>query len=271
MNDFTELGRINYATSGATATMLWPGLSAGATYEWFATSSDGELSSKHTTSRFKVSARHFKAYNDCVFTETNQYKAAHVTTYGIGAEYHGATAGKLIDITSGEDTGVKVLITRNRELHWLPNTETGGADCLPGTDAYTTFGGIADMKGVVGYATDKSDWWMELTFIGLDPKKKYTFAASASRGNYADRRSVFTISGADTFRNASTPGVTLLAENKVSFNTGGNHYLGYVVRWEQISASQGTFSVRAEASPDAADNGRLAYGFSVFMLAETDE
>lgn len=273
MNDFTEVGQVSNAASNSEVTLTWPGLEQGATYEWYAQSSDGELRSSSTTSRFTVGAGagHFKAYNDCVFVPANQYKAANVTTYGVGDGYTGATAGKLVDVTTGADTGVQVLITRNRVLHWQMNEGGGGTDCLPGTDAYTTFGGITDMEGVIYYDLDNNDWWMDLTFIGLDPAKHYTFAASASRNNYTDRKSTFTISGADTYQNASTSGVTVLAADKVSFNTGGNHTEGYVARWSNISASKGTFTVRAQPSPDAPENGRKAYGFSVFMLEEESE
>jgi hypothetical protein len=119
------------------------------------------------------------------------------------------------------------------------------------------------MTGVIYYGS--AGWWVELTFTGLDPTTDYTFATSASRGNYTGRLTIYTLSGADTYTNASTPGVDVLAENKVRFNTGDNHNEGYVARWTGITAADGTFTIRAEADPSSTD-GNKAYSFDVFML-----
>ncbi|MGD8501947.1 MAG: chitobiase/beta-hexosaminidase C-terminal domain-containing protein, partial [Phycisphaerales bacterium] len=110
-------------------------------------------------------------------------------------------------------------------------------------------------------------WWVELNFTGLDPGTDYTFATSACRGNpsYTNRWAVYTLTDADTYTNASTTGVDVLAENSVRFNTGDNYSDGFVARWTGITASDGSFTVLAEADPSSSES-RKAYSFDVFML-----
>jgi hypothetical protein len=203
------------------------------------------------------------AYNDCVYRSTDQYIAANVTTYGIGSGYSGPTSGSLVNQAVGDDTGVTATMTQSGGVVWQPEPGSGGSDCAVGTDAYNTFSGIADMTGVIYYGS--AGWWIDLTFTGLDPLTQYTFATSSARGNYADRLTIYTLSGSDTYTNASTPGVDVLADNMVRFNTGDNYNEGYVARWTGITAADGSFTVRAEADPGSTD-GRKAYSFDVFMF-----
>ncbi|MHC4749205.1 MAG: lamin tail domain-containing protein [Planctomycetota bacterium] len=205
-----------------------------------------------------------RAYNDCVY-EGNQYIGQNVTTYGIGSGFVGETSGPLIDQSTGQDIGITVTLTEDGGVNWQPDPGNAGSDCATGTDAYNTFNGMADMTGVIYYGN--VGWWIDLTFTGLDPSTEYTFATSASRNNYTNRLTIYTISGADSYTNASTPGVDVLtaSENKVRFNTGDNHNEGYVARWTGIRASDGTFKVRAESDPSSTE-GRKAYSFDVFML-----
>ncbi|MHC4424487.1 MAG: lamin tail domain-containing protein [Planctomycetota bacterium] len=202
------------------------------------------------------------AYNDCVY-EDSQYKAENVTTYGTGSGFSGLTSGPLVDQATGEEMNVTVTFTESGGVNWQPNPGNGGGDAAPGTDAHTTFSGIADMTGVIYYGS--AGWWIDLTFTGLDPGTEYTFATSAIRSNYEGRLTVYTLTGADTYANAGTDGVEEPAENKVRFNTGDNYNEGYVARWTGITASDGSFTVRAEADPSSTE-GRKAYSFDVFML-----
>jgi hypothetical protein len=203
------------------------------------------------------------AYNDCVH-EGSQYIGQNVTTYGIGNGFAGATSGPLIDQATGEQMGITVTLTQSGGVNWQPNPGAAGSDCAVGTDAYTTFGGIADMTGVIYYGS--AGWWLDVTFTGLDSGTAYTFAASSARCSYDDRRTIYTLTGADTYSNASTNGVDVLAENKIRFNTGDNYSQGYVARWTGITASDGSFTVRAEADPSSPE-ARKAYSFDVFMLS----
>ena len=190
------------------------------------------------------------AYNDCVYEPTHLYIGANVTTYGIGGGFGGATSGELLRQTGAPATGVIATLTQSGGVQWQPSETTGGADTAVGTDAYNTFFGYANMRGVVYYGA--AGWYVDLTFTGLDPAKQYTFATSASRGgsggDYPSRKSIFTLNDANTYTNASTSGVDVLADNAVAFVTGTNYSEGYVARWTGITAGpDGSFSVRAEA------------------------
>ncbi|MHC4736742.1 MAG: choice-of-anchor Q domain-containing protein, partial [Planctomycetota bacterium] len=197
------------------------------------------------------SSERIVAYNDCVYR------------YGIGSGFAGSTSGPLVDQVTGDDMDIMITLTESGGVNWEPGPANGGSDCAIGTDAYNTFGGTADMTGVIYHGS--TGWWVDLTFTGLDPTTEYTFATSAARNNYSGRLTIYTLTGADTYTNASTSGVDVLAENKVRFNTGDNHYEGYVARWTGITATDGSFTVRAEADPSSTD-GRKAYSFDVFML-----
>jgi hypothetical protein len=226
---------------------------------------DLEWDSGQTGIGFGLGGERMIAYNDCVYSSGDQYIANNVTTYGIGSGNPGLTSGPLVDQATGDDMGVTVTLTESGGVNWQPSTSSGGSDCAVGTDAHYTFGGTADMTGVIHYGS--AGWWVDLTFTGLNPTTEYTFATSASRGNssYSNRLTIYTLTGADTYTNASTSGVDVLAENKVRFITGDNHNEGYVARWTGITAADGSFTVRAEADPNSA-NGYKAYSFDVFML-----
>jgi len=202
------------------------------------------------------------AYNDCIY-DTGQYIAPNVTTYGVGERYTGPTSGELINQADGTGTGVTVTLTQSGGVSWQPTPRYGGSDCAEGTDAHDTFGNLVDMTGVLTYGAE--GWIVEITFTGLEPGARYTFATSAARNDYTGRLTIYTIIGADTYTNASTPGVDVLGEDRVRFDTGGNHNEGYVARWTNITAQDGTFTVRAEADPSS-PGGRKAYSFDVFML-----
>ena len=189
--------------------------------------------------------------------------------------------GLLKDYTTGAGTGVKATLTQSGGVIWQPqvaSTWTGGYDTAAGTDAYNTFHGIADMTGVIYYGS--AGWYVDVNFTGLDPNKTYTFATSASRAKsttdrrtrtgYADRWSIYTISGVDCRhqRKHSPAQRSQYNPYSVRFNTGNNHNEGYVARWTGINpGADGAFKVRAEAAPDA-NAGYKAYAFSVFMLRE---
>ena len=247
--------------AGATVSYLVP-TAAEAGTDWKAVGyDDSRWSTGQTGLGFGFGGVPRRAYNDCVY-RNDQYIAEHVTTYSVGSAFAGQTSGPLIDQATGEEMGVKVTLTQGGDVVWTPDPGSGGTDCAVGTDAYNTFGGIADMTGTIRYGS--AGWWVDLTFTDLDPATEYTFAASAARNAYTDRLTVYTLSGADTYTNASTKGVDVLAANKVRFNSGGNHNEGHVARWTGITAADGTFSVRAEADPSSP--GGRAYAFNVFML-----
>ncbi|HIJ52805.1 MAG TPA: hypothetical protein HPP66_06580, partial [Planctomycetes bacterium] len=224
---------------------------------------DSEWETGETGLGFGIGGEQTVAYNDCVYRSSDQYIADNVTTYGIGDRYTGPTSGPLLDQNTGNDMGITATLTQSGGVTWQVDPDSGGSDCAAGTDAYNTFGTIADMTGVIYYGS--TGWWVDLMFTGLEPTTEYTFATSAARCNYTNRLTIYTLNGADTYTNASTSGVDVLAENMVRFNTGDNYSEGYVARWTGITAADGSFTVRADADPGSTDVHK-AYSFDVFKL-----
>ena len=213
----------------------------------------------------------FTAYNDVVWA-TDQPPLPNVTTYNIGSGSPGPSSGLLKDFTTGQVTNVTASFVQSGGVNWQPDPVTGGSDCDAGTDAWNVFNpATASLRGLVYYGA--SGWWVDLTFTGLDAGKVYTFVTSANRNGttYPDRVTRYTLTGADSFTNASTPGVVISPDGSASaFNTGYNTVTGYVARWVDIDPGpDGTFKVRAEA-----DNPGVqyrAYAFSAFQLVEVPE
>ncbi|MBN2136779.1 MAG: lamin tail domain-containing protein [Sedimentisphaerales bacterium] len=274
-----QLGDISYGLMQYSKTLLAEG--ARVTYQvpsiedagadWTAVDfDDSSWSSGATGLSFVLGGAERTSYNDCVY-EGGQHIAGNVTTYGIGDGFSGSSSGELIDQSTGDGTGIMVSLSQSGEVSWQASG-TGGSDCAAGTDAYETFADFVDMTGVIYYGDP--GWRVDMTFSGLDPSTEYTFATSATRDEYSDRWTRYTIMGADTFTNASStvppPGVSEvpgLGGSAVRFNTGDNHDQGYVARWTGITASDGTFQVRAEADAEnPCSDPRKAYSFDVFML-----
>ena len=119
------------------------------------------------------------AYNDVAYA-SGQNTGANATRFGIGNGFTGATSGVLLDYASGASTGVVAALTQSGGVNWNDGSSgTGGVNPAVGTDAYTTFGGKTDVKGLVYYGS--SGWYVDLTFTGLDSSKAYTFATTANR------------------------------------------------------------------------------------------
>lgn len=240
-------------------------------------------------------AADWTAYNDCNYDSTQtgatnpngqtvHYTSPNVTYWDIGSGHPHATSGELIKKSDGTGTGVTASLTENGGPRWQPDVSSnwyGGYDPAAGTDARTTFGGIVDMTGVTYYGS--SGWWVDLELTGLDPTKEYTFTTSAARCKSTyNRLSIFTLTGADAYTNASTAGTdnvsetfsngtVVLTANQVRFNTGDNHGAGYVARWTGIDpGTDAAITIRAEADP-ASDSGYKAYSFDVYKLVQIPE
>jgi hypothetical protein len=225
----------------------------------------------------------FTAYNDCVYTGTydDLNNAANVTRFNIGSSSPGPASGLLTNLSDGAATAVTVTLTASSSVSFSTGA---GLNCLAGTDAATTFGGKAGLRGNQGLGSSAGGW-ADVTFSNLDSNKTYTFAATANRAgsSTADGQTTaptpelrwtrFTISDVDSCTNASSAGVNVIADtgtnSSVSFCTGENTTNGYVARWTGIrSGADRTFKVRAE---NEGLNGHLSnscYGFAVFMLQE---
>lgn len=209
------------------------------------------------------------AYNDVVYSAADGHPALqpNVTTINIGSGSPGPSSGMLKDFATGADTGVTATFTQSGGVVWQPSASGGGWDCNVGTDAYNTFNpSTASLIGVVYYGS--SGWYVDLTFTGLNPTKTYEFATSANRNEstYLDRMTKYTIMGADSFTNSSTPGATITDGGASTvICTGYNTVNGYVARWTNIRpGADGSFTVRAQA----ATSQYKAYAFSAFKLVQ---
>jgi len=178
-----------------------------------------------------------------------------------------ATNWVLKDFSSG--VALPITMTVDMDVRY---PTTNGTDSDTGTDADLLFGGIVD--GVGGYEIEEitSDY-VTLNFGNLDPTKEYTLAVTYNRANpdYDNRVTQFTVSGADTYDNASSSGVYVHGEDSVSFSTGNNTALGYVAQWTGITAADGSFSVNAvQDTSQPGWDGSKAYAMTSIMLQEVD-
>lgn len=213
----------------------------------------------------------FIAYNDVVYSGGSGHPAltSNVTTFNIGNGSPGPSGGELVDKATGAPTGVTATLAQSGGVNWQPSASTGGSDCNPGTDARNVFDPdtTVSLMGTVYYGS--AGWWVDVTFTGLDPARKYEFVTTANRDepSYGARVTRYTLSGADAFVNASTPGTTITGGGaSTSFVTGNNTAAGYVARWIEIEpGADGSFKVRAEAGTSE----HRAYAFDAFMLAES--
>jgi len=175
----------------------------------------------------------FTAYNDLAWFsgQLNTQLTCYTTTNGGSGA---SPVGQLVDSETGAALPVALTVTGGG----IPNAGQG-ADAAAGTDADLVFGGNVDCAGTVTYATD--DLVLELT--GLDPDYRYELVLYSDRNapSYTGgsaRHHVATISGADGYRNESTPGVTILsgtcANDTVTYVSGYNNPSGYVTRFTEI-------------------------------------
>ena len=169
------------------------------------------------------------------------------------------------------DTGALLEVRMSGVTQGGFDPTTNGVAMAAGTDAAETFAGFVDQLGVD--ELDGADWRSTVVFNGLDPAKSYTISLSANRGDprYANQRfSRVTLEGADSFTNASTPGVIVYGEDSVSFSRGDNTQAGYVARWTDIRAVDGTFSVVSawDDAQGAGGGNTKGYAMAYFRLEQ---
>lgn len=218
------------------------------------------------------------AFNDSAFKDT-QTNAPNVTTFGMGRNFTGeATSGLLKDFGTGDPTPVTVAYT---ETFSTGSVNSGGdaATYTDGSDAQGLFGSIVDLSGNMSYG-DSPGWNVALTISGLDPAKKYTFAATANRNggaSYAARVTNWKLQGADSFSYAASPGARKIGEDSVEFSTGDNS-VGNVARWVDIvPGTDGQIVIRTSHSVGEANGGIAGasayqgYAAGVFLVAEQED
>lgn len=222
----------------------------------------------------------WSAFNDCIRTSGGDFTAANVTDWTIYNDYTNHNSGFLKDLQTGANLPVAVTFSM---INGLAVSNDSGANPAAGTDAYAVFhrpnavenDWIVDLSGGILYY-GQPGWSVDITFSGLNPSKYYTFVGTAIRGrDYPLRESLFTISGHKSAENNSSPGVVAKTPTTTTMLAGGNQYAntGFVVRWDNIQVNaSGSFTIRAEASPNAVlnDSGR-AYPFGAFLLREVGD
>ena len=214
----------------------------------------------------------WEAYNDCVASGSGN--APNVTQFDWNN-----TSGFLKDYSDGSETSVSVSVSATNVTGWDLSGVGGTGMPQAGTDANDTFDGIVNLNNIASYNSSSIDWYYEITFSGLDPAKSYAFVTTGNRDetNYSgddssSRWTKYTISDADTYKNVSSSGVTEISEDVLKMNTGYNSVDGYVVAWKDITASDGSFSVRSE-NVGAGGPGEQykSYGFQGFLFKELSE
>jgi len=229
---------------------------------WLSTGPDQDGDDPITFDKADLTAS-WTAYNDCVNSASGN--AANVTQIN-----NTNTTGTLLKYSDGTPTSISVTMDSNNISPW---NSSGTPD--PGTDAHDTFTGIVNIDENASY-DGNSDWHYQATFTGLDPAKRYAFIATANRNDVAydgsgssSRWTRFSISGADTYTNVSSDGVVEISDDVVRMNTGYNTTNGYVVAWTNISAADGSFTVRSEnVGASGPGEPNKSYGFQGFVLKE---
>ena len=203
------------------------GLAAGTTYYYKIKAEHSQLGDSSYTAvdgaTTADSAAPFTAFND--FSEPLAGGNVTATTRG--------ERGLLRDVESGRR--VSALLTLNFGGAG-PNAYHGAAPAS-GTDAASVYSEHVDCRGLLAYAGGIP---IELTLSGLSPSLQYEWVLFGNRGEpaYTDRHTTFTLSGADVFRNQSTPGVTVSSQAAPADTTricnGYNTADGYVARYTGI-------------------------------------
>lgn len=209
----------------------------------------------------------FTAYND-MNPSTGDSNDTNVTEHD-----YNTVNGVLVDYNSGTPT--PVTITGSFVGGLDDDYPSNGGQANGGTDAGDTFGPtgavIVDMLNTI--ELDDPSWDNVITFDNLDPTKRYAITLSANRNNpdYANARYArVTIEDADSFTNDSSAGVVVNGPDSVSFSIGYNTVNGYVARWTNVVASDGSFSVKSEwddGQGSGASNTK-GYAMTAFKLEE---
>ncbi len=205
------------------------------------------------------------AFNDCL-RESGDNTVAHVTGWTIHSNDQNHNTGPLVNYETGSPDAMPTVTFTMGDSGLRVSGSTAGGNPVPGTDAHDLFADIIDF-GPNGIYYGSEGWWVEIEFSGLNPDASYSFAGTAIRSsNYPDRVSQFTLLDAISAVNNSSDGVVAKLPDTTLLMAGDNSITGYVVRWDDIKPSNdGTFSIRAEATPESDDD--KAYPLGGFMLS----
>lgn len=194
------------------------------------------------------------------------------------------TSGLLRDSVTGGDTAV-TLTTSDRGAAYDNVVGSPAA----GTDAHDLFHDWVDFGsgGGASIVVSGSSTGYTHSFSGLNPDTIYDFAGTAVRGRdgYANRWTLVTLVGAESFLPAHSAGVGVvtagLAANQVAIWTGENHLAsqGFVAAWEEIDpGADGQFEVVSQQylgpTPGVGDGsaatGSKGYALTAVRLVERE-
>jgi len=194
----------------------------------------------------------FVAYNDLCWAAAQQ--AENITTYTR------TQSGPLCDYLSGQSLAAQLSVDAGGSGPLADQ----GADADSDTDAGRVFNGRVDCRGVISY----SDTPVALDFGGLSTDLEYecvVFGNRAEQG-YTGRRTRVTLTGADAWLNASTPGAGFADESDPAtvIVNGYNTANGYVARWTGIRpGTDGAFTL--SISGDGPDSPQF-YANAVLLI-----
>ncbi len=205
----------------------------------------------------------FTAYNDM------NPAAGDLNDTNVTEHDYNTLNGVLVDYDSGIPTSVTISGSFVGGLD--DNHETNGGQANGGTDAGDTFGPdgavIVDMQNTI--EIDDPSWDNIITLDNLDSTRRYTITVSANRDNpaYEDARYArVTIEGADSFANDSSAGVVVNSTDSVSFSIGHNTVNGYVARWTNVVASDGSFAIKSEWDDGLGGGASNTKGYAMTAL-----
>ncbi len=244
-------------TSGVTSTPIagatsadftTPSLVATTSYWCRASNADGTADSNTATVRLP----NWEAYHDTV--ELGDNGGANATQNAVTLTSAPTTSVPVVTTLKNFVTGADLAghaLTQSRTVSAPSVASNNGGAVAPaaGTDAHKLFGG----KIVVGQKTYQIAGGSTYTFAfsGLDSSKHYAVAFFASRDDSRYTvKTKLTLLGATGWTNASSNGTIALAgTNDAAIEVdvcAGSAAAGRVIRWNDISISGSTFSVRAE-------------------------
>ena len=218
----------------------------------------------------------WRAFNDSVITDVGLV-SENATNFGLGRGFDGTSeGGELLEIDSGNTTGVTVEFVENFSAGNTINTARDFSEFNPETDAAMIFGDHVEASGNLSY-NDAPGWYLDLIISNLDPEKTYSFAGTVNRAggaSYADRVTNWSLRDAKASVYASSTGAHKVNDTSVEFSTGENG-AGYVARWTDIQPSDdGKITIRTSHGVGEANGGLpgahayKGYGGGVFMLGE---
>ena len=113
---------------------------------------------------------------------------------------------------------------------------------------------------------------MNFSFTGLDTDKKYTLVAYPVRGRYNNRWSRITLGGATSFTPQSSSGTvattTVVTNDAIILNSGGNYINGYVAKWTDIDPATTSISIRQISTAYGADVAAAIYMNAIKLVEQ---